>query len=98
MTEFVRIESGDDGVTTVRIDRPDVHNAFNEVVIAELTEAFAAVGADDAVRVVVLASAGMMPATAPTAETPKPFLVTEVCVTRSSQQICTPHATSLPVS
>ena len=57
MTQFVRREIGD-GTCTVRIDRPEVHNAFNEVVIAELTEAFVAAGADPAVRVVVLASGG----------------------------------------
>jgi len=55
--EFVRIDDAH-GVRTVRIDRPDVHNAFNETVIDELTAAFAAAGADDAVRVVVLASDG----------------------------------------
>jgi len=57
MTEFVqqRIE---DGVATVTIDRPDVHNAFNEVVIRALTAAFADLGARDDVRVVILASAG----------------------------------------
>ncbi|MCP3902887.1 MAG: enoyl-CoA hydratase/isomerase family protein [Planctomycetes bacterium] len=57
MGEFVRYET-DNGVGTVTIDRPDVHNAFNEVVIEGLTAAFAAAGADDAVRVVILASTG----------------------------------------
>jgi methylglutaconyl-CoA hydratase len=57
VAEFVQTAI-EDGVATVTIDRPNVHNAFNEVVIDELTEAFAAAGADDAVRVVILASVG----------------------------------------
>jgi methylglutaconyl-CoA hydratase len=57
MPEFVR-QSTTEHVATVTIDRPDVHNAFNEVVIRELTEAMGAVGADDDVRVAVLASEG----------------------------------------
>lgn len=47
-----------DGVATVRMHRPDVHNAFNELMIAELTRVFVDVGADDDVRVVVLAGEG----------------------------------------
>ncbi|WP_342235467.1 enoyl-CoA hydratase-related protein [Inquilinus sp. OTU3971] len=53
----VRIEIGD-GVGTVVMDRPDRHNAFDEHVIAELTAAFAKLGADDAVRAVVLRGVG----------------------------------------
>jgi len=34
------------GITSVTLLRPDLHNAFNEVVIAELTQAFQRVGAD----------------------------------------------------
>ena len=40
------------------LNRPDVRNAFNEQVMQELTAWAAAVGADKAVRVVVLAGAG----------------------------------------
>ena len=57
MPQFIRIEHTDD-VATIRVDRPDVHNAFNEVVIAEVTDAFATVGADPVTRVIVLASDG----------------------------------------
>jgi methylglutaconyl-CoA hydratase len=42
----------------VTLNRPDVHNAFNETLIAELTEAMRSLGADDDVRVVVLAGNG----------------------------------------
>jgi methylglutaconyl-CoA hydratase len=47
-----------EGVAVVALARPDVHNAFNEVLIAELTAALAALDADPAVRVVVLAGQG----------------------------------------
>lgn len=45
-------------VATVWMNRPLVHNAFNEDFIAQLTEAFAALDHDDSVRVVVLAGRG----------------------------------------
>lgn len=57
MPEFVKT-SIDDQVATISIDRPDVHNAFNEVVIEELTAAFSDAGTNDDVRAVVLASTG----------------------------------------
>ena len=57
MAEFVRQETRDH-VVTVSIDRPDVHNAFNELVIEELTAAFRMVGQSDDARVAVLASTG----------------------------------------
>ncbi|MCO6438034.1 MAG: enoyl-CoA hydratase/isomerase family protein [Phycisphaerae bacterium] len=44
--------------TTITLSRPDLHNAFNEVVIDEVTEAFHKAGEDDTVRVVVLAAEG----------------------------------------
>jgi methylglutaconyl-CoA hydratase len=46
------------GVGTVWLNRPDVRNAFNETMLAELTAAFRAMAADDAVRVVVVAGRG----------------------------------------
>lgn len=46
------------GVADVRLNRPEVHNAFNETLIAELTETFRDLGANDAVRVVVLSGEG----------------------------------------
>ena len=47
-----------DGVAVLTMNRPAVFNAFDEVLIAELDEAFAMLGADAAVRAVVLAGAG----------------------------------------
>lgn len=47
-----------DPVDTITIRRPDVHNAFNEQVIAELTAAFEAARTSASTRVVVLAGEG----------------------------------------
>lgn len=48
----------DDAVAVVALARPEVHNAFDEVLIAELTATLKALDADAAVRVVVLAGQG----------------------------------------
>jgi methylglutaconyl-CoA hydratase len=48
----------DGGVATIWMNRPDVHNAFNAQLIADLTTACIALDADDAVRAVVLAGRG----------------------------------------
>jgi methylglutaconyl-CoA hydratase len=57
MTAFVQSTILND-VATVRLNRPDVHNAFNEQMLRELTEAFAGLAANRAVRAVILASEG----------------------------------------
>lgn len=46
------------GIATVTLNKPDVHNAFDDHLIAELTAQFKAVGADDKVRVVIIAANG----------------------------------------
>jgi methylglutaconyl-CoA hydratase len=48
-----------DGVATVILNRPDIHNAFDDALIAALTNRFAALEDDPNVRVVVLKAAGM---------------------------------------
>ncbi|WP_293763238.1 enoyl-CoA hydratase/isomerase family protein [uncultured Aquitalea sp.] len=45
-------------VATVWMNRPDLHNAMNETLIAELTSAFGQLQTDDTVRVIVLAGRG----------------------------------------
>lgn len=45
-------------VATIVLNRPDVHNAFNAVLIAELTTMLRALDADPGVRAVVIAGAG----------------------------------------
>ena len=46
------------GVATIWMNRPDVHNAFNAQLIADLTAACIELDADDTVRAVVLAGRG----------------------------------------
>lgn len=46
------------GVARITLTRTEVHNAFNEALIAELTAALEGVGQDRRVRVVVLAAQG----------------------------------------
>jgi methylglutaconyl-CoA hydratase len=46
------------GVAVLWLNRPEVRNAFNETMIAELTAAFGELDADPAVRAVVLAGHG----------------------------------------
>lgn len=46
-------------VAQVTLNRPEVHNAFNDVLVGELRDAFTSFGADDDVRVVVLTGAGL---------------------------------------
>lgn len=57
MSEVVRF-STQDRTATVTLTRPDLHNAFNEVVIEDLTQAFAQISRDQNVRTVVLAAEG----------------------------------------
>ncbi|GAB3645699.1 enoyl-CoA hydratase/isomerase family protein [Ramlibacter alkalitolerans] len=46
------------GISTVTLHRPDVRNAFNDEVIAELTAVFLEIGKRDEVRCIVLAGNG----------------------------------------
>ena len=57
MTQAVRIAI-QNAVATVVLSRPDVRNAFNDEVIAELTDAFARLGDDPEVRAIVLMAEG----------------------------------------
>lgn len=58
MFETIRIETDARGVATLWMARPDKHNALSQQLIEELTAAAAQLGADPAVRVVVLAGEG----------------------------------------
>jgi methylglutaconyl-CoA hydratase len=61
MGEFIQVvtENSRGGtVAKVTINRPELHNAFNEVMIAELQEAFASFNKTSEVRVVVLQTEG----------------------------------------
>ena len=57
MNQALRI-STQNRVATVVLSRPDVRNAFNDEVIAELSHAFSQLGEDPAVRAIVLMAEG----------------------------------------
>ncbi|MBR3371789.1 MAG: crotonase/enoyl-CoA hydratase family protein [Rhodobacteraceae bacterium] len=58
MFETLTIETDARGVATLALARPEKHNALSAQMIADLTAAAAQLGADDAVRVVVLTGTG----------------------------------------
>ncbi len=56
--ETLTLERDVRGVVTLTLARPEKHNAMNAQMIADLTDAAGRLAADEAVRVVVLGSAG----------------------------------------
>ncbi|MEP2920190.1 crotonase/enoyl-CoA hydratase family protein [Sulfitobacter sp.] len=58
MFETISIKTDSRGVATLTLARPEKHNAMSAQMLEELTQAATALGADDAVRVVVLAATG----------------------------------------
>lgn len=58
MSDKVLLNISDNGVATLTINRPEVHNAFDDAVIAELIQALNAVDENPAARVLVLRSNG----------------------------------------
>lgn len=58
MFETISVATDERGVATLTLDRADKHNAMSAQMISELTQAAAQLGADNSVRVVVLAAAG----------------------------------------
>lgn len=55
---MLRCETDGRGIATVTLDRPEVHNAFDDRLIAELSALLGRLDADGAVRAVVLTGAG----------------------------------------
>ena len=55
--EAIRVDTAD-GVMTITLNRPDVHNAMNNAMRRELTAVFEGLRTDDAVRVVLVTGAG----------------------------------------
>jgi methylglutaconyl-CoA hydratase len=53
----IKLETGN-GVATILLNRPEIRNAFNEVMIAELTDAFQEAGKKDDIRVIILRGKG----------------------------------------
>lgn len=58
MTNYVSTDFAPNGVATITMLREDVHNAFDDVMIAQLINAFEQAQANDDTRVVVLRSNG----------------------------------------
>ncbi len=54
----LRIERDARGVAMIVLSRPEVHNAFDEVMIREVIECFRDLGEDETVRVIVIAAEG----------------------------------------
>ena len=58
MSEQILVERGARGIATITLNRPDRRNAYDDVMLRELTASFAELDKDAAVRVVVLRGAG----------------------------------------
>jgi enoyl-CoA hydratase len=58
VSDAVLVTSAEPGITEIRLNRPDRLNALNAALVRELHEALAAIAADRACRVVILAGAG----------------------------------------
>ena len=58
MTDYIITNIDKRGIATVTLNNPDKHNAFDDAIIAGLTNTFNQLNEDDNVRVVILASTG----------------------------------------
>lgn len=58
MTEQLMVETDERGVATVTLNRPEVHNAFDDTLISDLTSAFQNLDRDPDIRVLILTGAG----------------------------------------
>ncbi len=60
MTELYQnlLVENQNGITTVTLNRPELHNAFNDAMIAELIDCFSRLAQDVQTRVVVVTGAG----------------------------------------
>ncbi len=58
MTRYIETKIDDYGVATVTINNPDKHNAFDDIIIAQLHAAFEAIENDQNVRIMILAAMG----------------------------------------
>ena len=48
----------DNGIAKLILNRPDVHNAFDDILIEEIIQALSVISNDDSVRAVVVTSTG----------------------------------------
>ncbi len=58
MTQTIRLEIDSRGIARLTLDRPDKHNALNDAMIGELSDAAARLAENPAVRCVILAANG----------------------------------------
>jgi len=58
MYKTIKVDANKKGVTTVTMARPEVHNAFNAEMIAEMTSAFVALDQNSDTRIILLQSEG----------------------------------------
>lgn len=58
MSDSVTLDIDPRGVATVRLNNPEKHNAFDDVIIAQLSKIFMQVNADPKVKLMVLAANG----------------------------------------
>lgn len=58
MSDAILISVDANGKATVTLNRPEIHNAFDDTLIARMTETFESLGKRDDVRVVVVAANG----------------------------------------
>ncbi len=58
MTDSIIQTTDSRGVATIKLNRPQVHNAFDEHLIADLTDTLKSISDNDSINVVILASEG----------------------------------------
>src|SRR5512145_2019575 len=58
MTYEAIVYQADDGIATITLNRPDVHNAMNETMRRELQRCFEGLATDERVRVIVVTGGG----------------------------------------
>lgn len=56
--ETISLQATQEGLAVVTLNRPDVHNAFNALVIEELTDAFEAISDQETIRMMILRGNG----------------------------------------
>ena len=56
--ETIRLEATQEGLAVITLARPDVHNAFNALMIAELTDAFELLEDQQTIRMLILRGEG----------------------------------------
>lgn len=54
----IKISNYNNGIVRVTLDRPDIHNAFDDKLITQLTSTFLELDQDDTIRVLILDAAG----------------------------------------